>query len=232
MVAVARFARFQAQPGKGEQLAERLLLAASLVGEAPGCELWLVHRDEDDPDVVCVTEMWASREQCDAALDLPHVPENVAQVMALLTNPPELVSTRPLGGARLLTGATGAKAFPILDASDFAPGYGLGDRGESRYIRDQLGAVQSGLSHYRLRPGCRQGFGHRHLSVEEIYVALSGSGRIKVDGDLLGLAPLDAVRVAPASTRELEAGDDGLEVLAFGTHIPGDGETVADWWTT
>jgi hypothetical protein len=39
------------------------------------------------------------------------------------------------------------------------------------------------------------------------------------------------VRVAPASTRELEAGDEGLEVLAFGTHVPGDGEMVADWWT-
>jgi hypothetical protein len=24
----------------------------------------------------------------------------------------------------------------------------------------------------------------------------------------------------------------GLEVLAFGSHSPGDGELVADWWTT
>lgn len=28
------------------------------------------------------------------------------------------------------------------------------------------------------------------------------------------------------------AGPDGLEVLAFGSHSPGDGEMVADWWTT
>jgi hypothetical protein len=39
-------------------------------------------------------------------------------------------------------------------------------------------------------------------------------------------------RVAPASARELEAGPNGLEVLAFGSHSPGDGEMVADWWTT
>jgi hypothetical protein len=26
-------------------------------------------------------------------------------------------------------------------------------------------------------------------------------------------------------------GLQGLEVLAFGTHVPGDGEMVAEWWT-
>ena len=46
------------------------------------------------------------------------------------------------------------------------------------------------------------------------------------------LRSLDAIRVAPASARELEAGPNGLEVLAFGSHAPGDGELVADWWTT
>jgi mannose-6-phosphate isomerase-like protein (cupin superfamily) len=69
------------------------------------------------------------------------------------------------------------------------------------------------------------------MVAEEIYVAVSGRGRIKVDDELFELGPLDAVRVAPASARELEAGPDGLEVLAFGSHSPGDGEMVADWWT-
>ena len=58
-------------------------------------------------------------------------------------------------------------------------------------------------------------------------VALAGSGRIMVDDESFELRPLDAVRVAPASARELEAGPDGLEVLAFGSHSPGDGEMVA-----
>lgn len=62
-------------------------------------------------------------------------------------------------------------------------------------------------------------------------VAVSGSGRIKVDDELFELRPRDAVRVAPASTREPEAGPGGREVLAFGSHSPGDGEMVADWWT-
>lgn len=88
------------------------------------------------------------------------------------------------------------------------------------------------MTHYRLRPGRRQGWAHRHRAAEEIYVALSGSGRIRVDDALLELGPLDAVRVAPGSQRELEAGPDGLEVLAFGSHVPGDGEMVTSRSTT
>lgn len=110
--------------------------------------------------------------------------------------------------------------------------YELDQVGEARYVREQLGAVQTGLTHYRLRPGRRQGWAHRHRAVEEIYVALSGSGRIRVDDALLELGPLDAVRVAPGSQRELEAGPDGLEVLAFGSHVPGDGEMVTSRSTT
>jgi hypothetical protein len=55
------------------------MTAASLMADVPGCELWLVQRDLDDPD-----------------------------------------------------------------------------------IREHLGAVQTGLTHYRLRSGRRQGWAHRH----------------------------------------------------------------------
>ena len=40
-----------------------------------------------------------------------------------------------------------------------------------------------------------------------------------------------AIRVAPATARAFEAGEDGLEFLAFGRHHPGDGEPVEDPWT-
>ena len=42
---------------------------------------------------------------------------------------------------------------------------------------------------------------------------------------------LDSIRVAPATARAFEAGQDGLEFLAFGPHHPGDGEPVEDPWT-
>ena len=231
MTPMTRTATFRARDGRGAQLAERLLHAASLMAAVPGCELWLVQRDLDDADMIRVTEI-------DAALNLPGVDKNAAQVMGLLDGPPEVADGEPLGGARMLRGSTGATAFSILDAPDLSKDTQLLERddlddvGEARYIREHLDAVQTGLTHYRLRSGRRQGWAHRHGVAEEIYVALSGSGRIKVDEELFELRSLDAIRVAPASARELEAGPNGLEVLAVGSHSPGDGELVADWWTT
>jgi hypothetical protein len=55
---------------------------------------------------------------------------------------------------------------------------------------------------------------------EEVDVALSGSGEIDDDGEPIELQPLDPVRVTPGSARELAAGPDGLEVLAFGARSP------------
>lgn len=233
MKTLTRFAAFHALPGHGEELAGHLLHAATLVAELPGCEMWLVHRDQADPDTIRVSETWASQEQCDASLTLPEVRENVQRVMALLSGAPDIVACEPLGGARVVRGSKGAAAFAILDAPDLSKDsellarYGLQDVGEARYVREQFAAKQVGLTHYRLLPNRRQGWAHRHSVVEEIYVTLNGSGRIIVDEQSIDLAPLVAVRVAPACARELEAGPDGLEVLAFGSHSPGDGEVVA-----
>jgi mannose-6-phosphate isomerase-like protein (cupin superfamily)/quinol monooxygenase YgiN len=230
-----RIATLHAPPGQGDRLVERLQHAAELLAEASGCEMWLVHRDHEDPHTVRISELWSTREQCDAALTLPAVSENAAGVMALLDGPPEVVDGEPVAGARALRGTAGASRFSILDAPDLSQDtellgrYDLGQVGEARYVRQQLGAAQTGLTHYRLRPGRNQGWAHRHRVAEEIYVVLSGSGRIKVDDERFELGPLDAVRVAPGSARELAADDDGLEVLAFGLHSPGDGEMVSDW---
>ena len=58
---------------------------------------------------------------------------------------------------------------------------------------------------------------------------LAGSGRVKLDDELVELSPLDAVRVSPGVTRRFEAGSEGLEVLIFGPHVEGDGEIVGDF---
>jgi quinol monooxygenase YgiN len=92
------------------------MTAASLMADVPGCELWLVQRDLDDADMIRVTEMWARRQHGDAALNLPGVDKNAAQVTGLLDRPPEVADGEPLGGARMLRGSTGATAFSILDA--------------------------------------------------------------------------------------------------------------------
>lgn len=96
--------------------------------------------------------------------------------------------------------------------------------------RQDLEAEHTGVTHFRLRPGKRSPFVHRHAEAEEIYVVLAGSGRVKLDDELADVAVLDAIRIAPSVARAFEAGPDGLELLAFGPHHPGDGEPVDDPW--
>lgn len=126
--------------------------------------------------------------------------------------------------------STGYGKTNIDDVEDVAAKYGMGEIGEARYVREEVGAEGIGLSHYRMSPGRRTGFGHRHREVEEMYVVLAGSGRVKVDDEILELRARDIVRVAPESVREFEAGADGMELLATGTHVDGDGELLQDWW--
>lgn len=65
----------------------------------------------------------------------------------------------------------------------------------------QLGAGALGARMWRLEPG-QASTRHRHRRQEELYVLLEGTGRMRIDGELLTLAPLDALLVEPGSTRQ------------------------------
>jgi uncharacterized cupin superfamily protein len=117
------------------------------------------------------------------------------------------------------------------EVDDAAPANGFGDHWEARVARTALDAERTGVSFFRLRPGKRSPFTHRHADAEEVYVVLGGSGRVKLDDELLDVGPLDCIRVAPATARAFEAGPDGLQFLAVGAHHPADGESVQDPWT-
>jgi mannose-6-phosphate isomerase-like protein (cupin superfamily) len=121
----------------------------------------------------------------------------------------------------------------LKELDDSAVQFGTSPSMEARFAREELGTEQSGLSYQRLAPGFRQPFGHRHKQQEEVYVVLSGSGRIKLDDEIVELREWDTVRIPPATTRQLEAGPDGLEYLAFGAPNvgSGDAEVVEGWWS-
>ncbi|MGN6373558.1 MAG: cupin domain-containing protein [Solirubrobacteraceae bacterium] len=114
---------------------------------------------------------------------------------------------------------------------DLAKRHGLSEQGEARFARADLEATQFGLSHQRLLPGKRQQFGHRHEQAEEVYVVLAGSGRMKLDDEVIDVSRLDAVRVSPETMRSFEAGNEGLEILVFSQHFEKDGELVQGWWS-
>jgi mannose-6-phosphate isomerase-like protein (cupin superfamily) len=119
----------------------------------------------------------------------------------------------------------------LTDVKDSAPEFGLDDAVEARFAKDDLDAEGTGVSHHRLKPGKRQPFGHRHEEAEEVYVVLSGNGRLKLDDEIIEIETLDAIRIAPGVTRAFEAGSAGVEVLAVGPRFDGDGEIIQGWWS-
>jgi len=77
------------------------------------------------------------------------------------------------------------------EVDDMAARFGMESFGESRFLRDQVGCESIGAALYRIRPGARPGFGHRHAEAEELYVVLEGTGRMRLDDDSVDLRPMD-----------------------------------------
>jgi mannose-6-phosphate isomerase-like protein (cupin superfamily) len=114
----------------------------------------------------------------------------------------------------------------LREVEDSAPKFGFSENQEAHFATEDLDAENTGVSFHVVHPGKRQGFGHRHEKAEEVYVVIAGSGRMKLDDEIIEIAELDAIRVPPAVTRQFEAGEGGLHLLACGARHEGDGELV------
>lgn len=119
----------------------------------------------------------------------------------------------------------------LEEVKDSAPEFGVGDGMEARFAKDDVEAEETGFSFHRLQPGKRQPFGHNHEEAEEVYVIVRGDGLFKLDDEIIEVEALDAIRVSPEVTRAFEAGDNGLEVIAFGPRRDGDGAIIPGWWS-
>lgn len=117
------------------------------------------------------------------------------------------------------------------DVKDMAPEFGM-EGIESRFARKNLELENSGLSYFRLEPGYRAPFGHTHSEQEEIYVVVSGSGRVAIGDEVVDVAEWDAVRIPAGTLHGFEAGADGAEILAFGAPNTDnkDVEMQPGWW--
>ena len=102
-----------------------------------------------------------------------------------------------------------------------------------RFARGALGSPELGVSRFSYEPGARMPWGHRHREQEEAYVVVAGSGRAKLDDDVIDIHPWDAIPVAPAVIRSFEAGPEGLEMICIGGRKPRgpDSERFPDFWT-
>jgi quercetin dioxygenase-like cupin family protein len=121
------------------------------------------------------------------------------------------------------------------DVQDSAPGFGFAPDMEARFASGDLELERSGVGYERLSPGSRVPFGHTHKSQEELYVIVSGGGRVKIDDEVIDFKQWDAIRVPEGVWRNFEAGPDGAEILAFGApkvdDPRADSELQPGWWS-
>jgi mannose-6-phosphate isomerase-like protein (cupin superfamily) len=100
------------------------------------------------------------------------------------------------------------------------------------FARPHLGSTELGISRFTYEPNTRFPFGHRHREQEEAYVVVAGSGRAKLDDEIVELEQWAVLRLAPTVARQFEAGPEGMDVICIGGSRPdgGDGEKVDDFW--
>ena len=108
----------------------------------------------------------------------------------------------------------------IDDIEDSAPKFGLAPGLEARFGRRPLESEIVAVSRETLAPGFRVPFGHQHRVQEEIYVVLRGSGRIKIDDEILDLRQGDVVRLGRGVRRCTEAGPRACSISRSARRSP------------
>ena len=68
-------------------------------------------------------------------------------------------------------------------------------------LAKQLEATQLGARLWRIEPG-QASTRHRHKTTEELYLLLEGTGKLRVEDELLVLEPMDSVLVDPETVRQ------------------------------
>ncbi len=118
------------------------------------------------------------------------------------------------------------------DVENSAPKFDMPEEMEARFARRAIEGETLGLSHIKLAPNFRIPFAHKHEGQEEVYVIVRGSARVKVEDEIVELGEWDAIRFDTDTMRDVEAGPEGVEYIAFGAgDDPTDAEMVPGWWS-
>jgi quercetin dioxygenase-like cupin family protein len=113
--------------------------------------------------------------------------------------------------------------FNVVDVEDVPTLWGT-----FKPVRHHLGATAFGFTQIDFPPD-KVGAEHDELQSgqEEVYLTLSGSGSIEIDGEVVEMRPGRYVLVGPSSRRRPTAGPDGMSFLVIGG-VPGG---VYEPWT-
>ena len=116
------------------------------------------------------------------------------------------------------------------DVENASERFGLAPDMEARFARRPMELEGGGFSYQKLAPNFRPPAAHRHKTHEEVYVAIAGSGRVKIEDEIRDVRQWDAIRFPPGTARAFEGGPDGLELLVIGFGEGGDAEMLEDFW--
>jgi quercetin dioxygenase-like cupin family protein len=84
-------------------------------------------------------------------------------------------------------------------------------RGVFFKIRRALGTTAFGINEVRLPAGV-EGLEHDEVETghEEVYIVVKGGGTFSIDGERVGVASGDYLRIEPAAIRKVVAGGEGM----------------------
>jgi quercetin dioxygenase-like cupin family protein len=104
-------------------------------------------------------------------------------------------------------------AHKIVHVNDIEARHGV-----FKPLREELGVTAFGINKLELPPG-GEGPEHDHVKdgQEEVYVIVTGSGTIRVDGVGSELRPGNVVFLSPDARRQMVAGDQGLGWVGIGS---------------
>jgi mannose-6-phosphate isomerase-like protein (cupin superfamily) len=120
----------------------------------------------------------------------------------------------------------------LKEVENQAPKFDMPEEMDARFARRAIEGETLGLTMMKLAPNFRIPFGHKHEGQEEVYVVVRGSARVKVEDEVVELGEWDAIRFDKDTMRNVEAGPEGVEYLAFGAGTdPTDAEMAPGWWT-
>ena len=109
-------------------------------------------------------------------------------------------------------------AYTKINLKEIEPG-GTGEV-EARFARKHLDSEHLGVSLFRYGSSYRTRTGHSHREQEEVYVVLGGSGRVKLDDEVIELKTWDAVPLRRARSAPSRVGRTGWSCSQSGPTVP------------
>lgn len=119
------------------------------------------------------------------------------------------------------------------DVENAAAGFGFAeDQLVMRFGRGALGCKEQGVTFAKFGKGFKGTLGHTQKAQEEVYVIVSGTAEMNIDGTVSEVGPGSAVRVGAGVWRAFRAkGDEDVTMIITGAPVvENDGEIDMEWW--